>query len=332
MIDIKNDNCFNYLENLKDSSIDLFLLDLPYGITNNKWDIEIDLNKMWIIIKKKIKSCGQVVFFCNTGFGYKLINSNPSWFSYDLVWIKKGSVGHLSCNKLPLRKHEMIYIFKQKRNYDKELKLNLHNRNYSKKYFSYLKNHKNITLKDIKILIGNTGYNYFYYYKCFRFILPKKEYYDLVSKNYNLESLEWFLTYEELNNFAEKNKNIYNPQKIKGKNIKAVVEKKRAISNYGENKNVKYGGEYRYPTSLLEFGYDNEKYHSTQKPVKLLEWLIKTYTNENGVVCDFTMGSGSSCIACINTNRNFYGCELEKDIFKIASERINKLIEKNKLS
>ncbi len=82
-----------------------------------------------------------------------------------------------------------------------------------------------------------------------------------------------------------------------------------------------------YPTTILDFGNsDNSqrKLHPTQKPVALLEYLIKTYTNEGQLVLDNCMGSGSTGIACLNTNRNFIGIELDQDYFNIASERINK--------
>ena len=66
--------------------------------------------------------------------------------------------------------------------------------------------------------------------------------------------------------------------------------------------------------------------HPTQKPFPLMEYLIKTYTNENELVLDFTMGSGTTGVACKNLNRNFIGIELDEKYFTIASERINKVI------
>ena len=77
-----------------------------------------------------------------------------------------------------------------------------------------------------------------------------------------------------------------------------------------------------YPTQILEYKYDKQKLHPTQKPVALLEYLIKTYTNEGEIVLDNTMGSGSTGVACINTNRKFIGIELDKKYFEIAKERI----------
>ena len=81
----------------------------------------------------------------------------------------------------------------------------------------------------------------------------------------------------------------------------------------------KYTG---YPNNILEFARDKNAVHPTQKPVALLEYLIKTYTNEDNLVLDFTMGSGSTGVACMNLNRKFIGIELDKKYFDIAKNRI----------
>ena len=78
-----------------------------------------------------------------------------------------------------------------------------------------------------------------------------------------------------------------------------------------------------YPTQLLEFPYDKAKLHPTQKPVALLEYLIKTYTNEGETVLDNTMGYGNTGEACMKTNRNFIGIEQDDKYFEIAYNRIN---------
>ena len=77
-----------------------------------------------------------------------------------------------------------------------------------------------------------------------------------------------------------------------------------------------------YPFDVLQFDSVGKPIHPTQKPVALLEYLIKTYTNENDLVLDNCMGSGSTGVACINTNRNFIGIELDKKYFEIAKQRI----------
>ena len=118
----------------------------------------------------------------------------------------------------------------------------------------------------------------------------------------------------------------YNAQKTDGKPYKAKSGDKTS-SNYGkfygnyhsENKDGK-----RCPLSVLSFCGENKKrrQHPTQKPIALLEWLIKTYSNEGETVLDNCMGSGSTGVACINTGRNFIGIELNKDYFAIAKKRI----------
>ena len=87
----------------------------------------------------------------------------------------------------------------------------------------------------------------------------------------------------------------------------------------------------KYPQNILQFSnaIQKGKVHPTQKPVDLLEYLIKTYTNENEIVLDFTMGSGSTGVACMNTNRKFIGIELDENYFNIAKDRIENSI-KNK--
>lgn len=83
----------------------------------------------------------------------------------------------------------------------------------------------------------------------------------------------------------------------------------------------------KYPSSIIEVSNANQtgRVHPTQKPVALMEYLIKTYTNENETVLDFTMGSGTTGVACKNLNRNFIGIELEETYFNIAKKRIGEV-------
>lgn len=86
----------------------------------------------------------------------------------------------------------------------------------------------------------------------------------------------------------------------------------------------------RYPLQIIEFNRDSmyeEKYHPTQKPIELLEYLIKTYTNEGEIVLDFTMGSGSTGVACKNLNRKFIGIELNEEYYNISNKRIYEIYE-----
>ena len=113
----------------------------------------------------------------------------------------------------------------------------------------------------------------------------------------------------------------YNPQglQVYGK----INRRKPTGDNWLEMNNNEYIQRFtNYPTQILEFGYDKEKLHPTQKPVALLEYLIRTYTNEGDVVLDNCMGSGSTGVACINTNRDFIGYELNEEYFNIAQNRL----------
>jgi len=230
-MEIYNEDCFETFKKIKEGTIDLFLLDLPYGQTACEWDKIIDLEEMWKEIKRTMKEEASIVFFATTKFGYKLIQSNEKWFRYDLVWKKNIPVGFFNCNNQPLRSHEMIYIFRKK---------------------------------------GG----------------------------------------------------IYNPQKGKGKPYKKKPSVEETV--YGKTKRIeKINLGDRYPTSILEYSRSSKTVHKTQKPLGLCEWLIKTYSNENDTVMDFTMGSGTTGLACKNTNRKFIGVEKDPEIFKIANERLN---------
>jgi len=235
IMELYNNDCFEILPEIKDLSVDLVLVDLPYAQTACKWDCLIDLDKMWKELKRCCKRDCVYVFFCTTKFGYKLIQSNEKWFRYDLVWEKSRKVGFLSANKMPLREHEMVYIFKEKQG-------------------------------------------------------------------------------------------TYNAQKTEGKPYNRTQSKQTETYGMEDIKQVitenKTGD--RHPTTIVKFNNPKKSLHRTQKPVELCEWLIKSYSNENDLVLDFTMGSGTTGEACKNTNRNFIGVEKDEEIFKIAFERLNK--------
>lgn len=235
-MELYNDDCFNILPKVAGGSVDLVLVDLPYGQTANKWDVVIDLDKMWKELKRVSKENAAFVFFTTTKFGYKLIQSNEKWFRYDMVWDKCGQItGFLMANKMPLRSHEMVYVFYKK--------------------------------------------------------LP-----------------------------------TYNPQKTPLERPDIRKYNRTTEDNYGVRKeNYTATRTHRHPKSILKFenGSRTSSVHPTQKPTNICEWLIKSYSNEGDTILDFTMGSGSTGVACKNTNRKFIGVELNEDYFNIAKERLS---------
>lgn len=119
----------------------------------------------------------------------------------------------------------------------------------------------------------------------------------------------------------------YNPQMREGSPY--TTTKGSKSSNYCNSDKIVTtinNGE-RYPLSVLDFKRDKDKYHPTQKPLLLCEWLIRTFTNENMTILDNCMGSGSTGIACMNTNRRFIGIELDENYFKIAKDRVEQSLK-----
>ena len=320
---IYNLDCFDIFPQIDRNIIDLVLVDLPFGQTDNSWDVKIDLNNMWTHLKRIGKSQTTYIFFCSTQFGNDLINSNPDWFRYDLVYEKSNVVGFLHSNHMPLRTHEMIYVFYQKDYDDKENLRNIILRDY----FKELRKNINIPISEIIRDCGQGVVRSLSKNTSSQFTLPSEIIYNKLIHNYHIEMMPDYITYSELKKLYEKPiQNTYNPQKTDGKPYKDKVKQSEInskLSNYS-SKLVQSSNEsgQRFPTSIIRFKPDVEKLHPTQKPILLNEYLINTYSNEADLVLDFCFGSGSSIIACINTKRNYIGCEKDVNIFNMASERI----------
>ena len=296
-----------------------------------------------------------------TKFGVSLINSAPKKcpFRYDLVWVKSAPAGFLSAKKMPMRKHEMVYVF------------------YEKLPFYDLSSHTHKFLKEGKKSEGDKGnecYGKFKYYnngeKGYDPPLPvsviKGE-----NNTYNTEGRKKPITREPPNKYEpplptsvvkeeckivkrtdegcnglygkEENKVFIYDKDGKLRNSEPRYEPPLPTSvvkedlygqtcddknNYEESvgMNKKERKEVRYepplPTTMLEIKSTRGK-HSTEKPVALMEWLLKYYSKEGDVVLDPTMGSGSTGVACKNMNRNFIGIEKDPEIYEVAVNRID---------
>ena len=140
--------------------------------------------------------------------------------------------------------------------------------------------------------------------------------------NFATVKIRPFNSFENIMVFYKKQP-AYNPQMWKSTPYtcnQGYVGEAKQTGLYRDNVITVNNGD-RYPLTILSFSKETGL-HPTQKPVALLEYLIKTYTNEGDVVLDNCMGSGSTGVACVNTNRNFIGIELDENYFKIAKERI----------
>lgn len=133
-MELYNADCLEKLKDISSNSVDLIICDLPFGclspsdinikrgvegyaeggkaMSSCPWDVKINLDKFWSEIKRIRKNeHTPTLHFCTTKYGFDLFNSNPKEFRYDLVWAKPNAVGFLCANKMPMRSHEMIYVF-----------------------------------------------------------------------------------------------------------------------------------------------------------------------------------------------------------------------------
>ena len=287
-------DCLEEMKGLDDNSIDLIFCDLPYGQTSCKWDCCIDLEKFWIEVMRIKKLNTPIFFTTTTKFGVSLINSAPKkcHFRYDIVWVKSSPAGFLSAKKMPMRKHEMIYVF------------------YEKLPFYDLSSH---THKFIKETVNNRNGKDGVDNKGMIKNRSKTE----IQNKYD-PPLPVSVVKEEMTGGATGKE-----PKYVGKPVMRKDTTYGDITSYEikERKN----GESRYdpplPTTMLEVKSTRGK-HSTEKPVALMEWVLKYYSKEGDTILDPTMGSGSTGVACKNMNRNFIGIEMDDEIYEVAVNRI----------
>ena len=218
-------SCYDGLLDVNDKSIDLVLVDPPYGYTKNAWDERLNWDRIWPLLRRKCKPNAAIIIFSDGIHTVDLIQSNRKEWRYNIVWRKNKPSGFLNANKMPLRAHEDLCVF------------------YSK--------------------------------------LP-----------------------------------VYNPQKTSG-------HKPMASRNTGATSNRGYGGFQsleaatfgstdRMPISVIDFDCvpTTKKAHHSQKPIALLQYLIKTFSNKGDVVLDFCAGSGSTGRAA---------CEIERQCILIEN-------------
>jgi len=318
MAQLLHGDCLEEMKSLDDNSVDFIFCDLPYGQTSCKWDCCIDLEKFWIEIMRIKKLNTPIFMTTTTKFGVSLINSAPKKcpFRYDLVWVKSAPAGFLSAKKMPLRKHELVYVF------------------YEKLPFYDLSSHKHKFLNSKNGMKGQDNLCY------------GSEVKQVQNKQYD-PPLPVSVVKEEDKQVIKGENNTYNTEGRKkpivrekaGKYetplpVSVVKEEVDKIDEKYKNKGGLYSkisrnglvkNEPHYepplPTTMLEIKSTRGK-HSTEKPVALMEWLLKYYSKEGDVVLDPTMGSGSTGVACKNMNRNFIGIEMDDEIYEVACERV----------
>ena len=332
-------DCLEILPELEDNSVDLLFCDLPYGQTSCRWDCLIDLDEFWKQVNRICKIDSPMIFTCSVKFGNSLINSNPKNFRYDLIWEKSRACGFLNAKKMPMKKHEMIYVFYRKLSKVYTENISLHHTH------KFIKENENI-IKESSTQ-GNT-YNTESRNK--PIIRSKPNQYDPPLPNSMIkENEDVFIRgkkgkklKEDVYNYDERLNNgklyhhsrkmqkgddpIYNPplpnSMIKENEVYNQLQTGHNPNNLTAQQKKTNIYEPELPNSVLKMKSESGK-HSTQKPVALMEFILKYYSRENAVILDPTMGSGSMGVACKNMNRIFIGIEKDDDIFEVAMERLN---------
>lgn len=226
-------DCLEELPKLGAASVDLVAVDLPYGVSQNKWDVPIPLDRLWAELLRVAKPNASFVMTATQPFASLLVLSQPKLFLYDIIWEKTICSGQMNVKRQPLRAHESVLVFRRGR--------------------------------------------------------P-----------------------------------IYNEQRLDG--APYAIKRKALFEGPGygaQRDSEKVNDGFRHARSVLKISNPRIKGgHPTQKPVELMEWIVKSYSNRNAVVLDCCMGAGTTGVAAISCGRSFIGIELEKKYFDASVERL----------
>ena len=312
-IELWRGDCLELMKNIPDGYVDLVLTDPPYGTMKGaaldgwknkttQWDTAIDPVKIFEQIIRVLRPNGKAILFSQEPYTSRLITSAiPSLpFAYRAMWYKNVHANALFAKSAMVNRFEDICIFsKPCPKYD--IAHEDPAREYLMGEFHKCGFYKAV---DVNKFLGTAttggGMSSHYFAKGFQFSIPTKKKYSKLQETGNFK-----MVYSEL-------KKIHDDYQEK---LTAEYLKK-----YPAIFNIWKGGKSK--SNVLEYKKDNDGYHPTQKPIALLEDLIQTYSNEGNTVLDFTMGSGSTGVACVNTNRHFIGIELDEGYFNIAKKRI----------
>lgn len=231
-------DCLDIMPEIADKSIDMIFADLPYGVTQCKWDSQIDLSLLWPEYERLLTPNSPAIFTGTQPFTSSLVMSKPDWFRYEVILLKSRATGFLNCKRRPLVAHENVLIFSKES--------------------------------------------------------PR-----------------------------------YNPQMIKSPGHKrgggSTVRVYGGYDNFEE-----YSVDEYYPRSLFvapsisrNDSHFIEETHPSQKPLSLLEWLIKTHTSKEHIIFDNVMGSGTTLVAAARLGRSGIGIEKEPEYFELACRRLD---------
>lgn len=305
MIHLYKGDCLLVSDRIESGSVDLILTDLPYGNMNtdggrklgiNGWDLAIEPKKIFELANRILRKNGKMVLFSQEPYTTKLITEAiPNVpFNYRATWEKDNFANALGVKVNMVSFTEDILIFSKK----EDVKINPI-KEYTNKIRNFINKSNRVIFEDFK----NAGFKKYAVLDTFnsdkarRYNFPTIETYTNLIELYDIEKMDGFIEYED----------AY-------RKYKDFEDKSLSTFNLWDGK--------KYKSNILKYKKDYDGHHPTQKPILLLEDLIKTFSNENDLVVDLTMGSGSTMVACKNTNRRGIGIELDDKYFEIAKERL----------
>lgn len=318
-------DCLIESDKIETGSVDLILTDLPYGTMEgqsktgiyhngqekHEWDSIIDTDKIMEVANRILRKNGKMILFAQEPFTRELINKAiPNLpFNYRAIWLKDTLGSFMRSKSALLYRTEDILIFsKMNPKHDLELKHPIRKWlkdtqekvgifwNDNLLHEAYLKSGIAKNIQSAKVICQHKlDWNYVQIQKI------TQKHYKVLNEFFNFDKTE-----DEIGKIFDE----YQQQHLK-----------EQTELYRSTFNLWQGGKYK--DNVFEYKRDRDNFHPTQKPVLLLEDLIKTFSNEGNLVVDLTMGSGSTGVACKNTNRSFIGIEKDEQYFKIAEQRIN---------
>ena len=303
MIKLLKGDCLIESDKIESGSVDLILTDLPYGNMNtdggrklgiNGWDLAIEPKKVYEIANRILRKNGKMILFSQEPYTTKLITEAiPNIpFSYRATWEKDNFAVALGAKVNMVSFTEDVLVFSK--NHDTEA---IHELRH---YFKIVMDYIGLNLKQINTKLGHRRAEHTFYIDSTQYgLCTEKTYLELIDV-FTIDKMQGFKEFEELKKIDNQFKN-----------------------KFASTFNLWEGNKYK--SNILKYKKDYTGHHPTQKPVLLLEDLIKTFSNEGNLVVDLTMGSGSTGVACKNTNRNFIGIEMDDNYFEIATKRINEL-------
>lgn len=308
MINLMKGDCLERMKEIESGSVDLIVCDLPYGTMGMKgvnhgmtgkvsWDNKIDTELIFAESDRILRRAGKAILFAQGSYTNELIErAIPNMpFSYKAFWEKDHFANALNAKNAMLNYIEEILVFSKK-----SPKHDFDGSHPLRSYFLDQKSKAEATDKDIREILGN-GMGGHYFTGGSQFCVPTLR------------------NYEKLQTTGFFNRDWSELKSIDKEYRDKITHDMN--SKYPSTFNLWQGAKFK--SNILKYKKDYDGHHPTQKPILLLEDLIKTFSNEGDLICDMTMGSGSTGVAAKNLNRSFIGIELDDKYFEIAKERIN---------